>query len=105
MLLFLVYFAENFSVNLKTVYIAHRDIEVECDAAIIPQRIRYQTPSPMAGNVCSEPPKTRVICTSTKTGLINLDQVAGDVSQEGETDLEAEPEPQTLPKVGIMSLR
>lgn len=106
MLLILVYFAENFSVNLKMVYIAQgTGTEVQYDATVIPEKMRYQEPLLMTGNVGLQSPKTRAICTGTKAGLINLDQVLSDVSQEKETDSEAEPESQAVQMVSIMSFR
>ena len=118
MLLILVYIAENFSVNLKMVYIAQgTSTEVQYDATVTPQKMRYQKPPLMTGNVGLQSPKTRAICTGTKAGLIDLDQVSGDVSQEEETDsgaelesevepeLKAEPESQAVQMVGIMSFR
>lgn len=88
------------------VYIAHgTDTEVQCDAADIPPRTRYQKSLPWTGNVCLEPPKTRAVCTGTKAGLLNLDQFSEDVSQEKETHLEAEPESQAVQMVGILSFR
>lgn len=106
MLLILVYFAENFSVNLKMVYIAQgTGTEVQYDATVIPEKMRYQEPLLMTGNVGLQSPKTRAICTGTKAGLINLDQVSSDVSQEKETHSEAEPESQAVQMVSIMSFR
>ena len=98
-----VYFAENFSVNLKMVYMSHA--EVQCDAAVIPQTMRYQKPLLMTGNFCLESPKARATFTGTKAGLINLEQVSGDACQEEETNSEAEPESQAIQMVGIMSFR
>lgn len=106
MLSILVYFTEKFSVNLKMVYIAPgTSTEVQYDATVTPQKMRHQKPLLMAGNVGLQSPKTRAICTGTQAGLINIDQVSGDVSQERETGSEAEPESQDVQMVGIMSFR
>lgn len=62
MLSFLVYFVEDFSVNLKMVYIAHgTDTESQCDAVDIPQRMQYQKPLLMTGNVCLEPHAVQMV--------------------------------------------
>lgn len=87
-------------------YIAHgTDAEVQSDAAVIPKMMRYQKPLLITDNFCLESPKARACCTGTIAGLINFDNVSGEVCQEKETTSEAEPESQAVQMVGVMSLR
>lgn len=106
MLSILIQFADFLSVNLKIFHIAYgTDAEVQSDASVIPQLMRYQKPILMTENFCLESPKARALCTGSTAEPTNFDRVSGDVGQEKETASEAEPESQAVQMVGVPYLR
>ena len=106
MLSILIQFADFLSVNLKIFHIAYgTDAEVQSDASVIPQMMRYQKPILMTENFCLESPKARALCIGTTAEPINFDRVSGDVGQEKETASEAEPESQAVQMVGVPYFR